>query len=81
MLIEKLDTSLHSIDQLRAFVAVPVLFDIPLILTAADARRRWRQAALTAVSVVVGLALVISGSRYLASDNDGLVRLTASARE
>jgi polysaccharide biosynthesis transport protein len=81
MLIEKLDTSLHSIDQLRAVVAVPVLFNIPLILTAADARRRWRQAALMAVSVIVGLALVISGSRYLASDNDRLVRLTASARE
>ncbi len=81
LLLEKLDTSLHGIDQLRALVSGPMLFNIPLILTAADTRRRWRQAALTAVSVIVGLVLLISGSRYVARDNDSLVRLTASAHE
>jgi polysaccharide chain length determinant protein (PEP-CTERM system associated) len=80
LLIEKLDTAFHSIDDLRAFATVPPLFSIPRILTAAEARRRWRRAALTAVSVVIGLVLVISGSRYLASDNEQLVRLTAGRR-
>ena len=80
LLVEKLDTAFHNIDDLRAFVAVPTLFSIPRILTTAEARRRWRRAALTAVSVVIGLALVITGSRYLASDNEQLVRLTASTR-
>ena len=80
LLIEKLDTAFHSIDDLRAFVTVPTLFSIPRILTAADARRKWRRVALTAVSVVIGLALVISGSRYIASDNEQLVRLTAGRR-
>jgi hypothetical protein len=59
---------------------VPALFSIPRILTAADTRRKWRRFALTAVSVVIGLALVISGSHYLASDNEQLVRLTAGRR-
>ena len=46
----------------------------------ADARRKWRRVALTTVSIVIGVALVVSGSRYLASDNEQLVRLTAGAR-
>jgi uncharacterized protein involved in exopolysaccharide biosynthesis len=78
--IEKIDTAFHSINDLRAFVAVPTLFSIPLILTAADRRRRWRKVALTVVSIVVGLGLIVSGSRHYARDNEALVRLTAGAR-
>ena len=78
--VEKLDTAFHNVDDLRAFVTVPTLFSIPRILTTAETRRKWRRAALTAVSVAIGLALVISGSRYLASDNESLVRLTAGTR-
>jgi len=77
---EKLDTAFHNVDDLRAFVTVPTLFSIPRILTTVETRRKWRRAALTAVSVAIGLALVISGSRYLASDNESLVRLTAGTR-
>jgi hypothetical protein len=36
--------------------------------------------ALAAASVVLGLALVITGSRYLAHNNEQLVRLTADSR-
>jgi polysaccharide biosynthesis transport protein len=80
LLLEKLDTAFHDIDDLRAFVTVPTLFSIPRILTTVDARRRWRRVALTAISVVIGLALLITGSRYVASDNEQLVRLTAGTR-
>jgi polysaccharide chain length determinant protein (PEP-CTERM system associated) len=80
LLVEKLDTAFHSIDELRAFITVPTLFSIPLILTTAHTRRKWRLAALTAVSVVIGMVLVISGSRYLARDNEQLVRITLGAR-
>ena len=80
VLVEKLDTAFHSLDDLRASVTAPALFSIPLILTAADARRTWRRVALTAVSIVIGLGLVIEGSRYLATNNEQLVRLTASGR-
>jgi hypothetical protein len=80
LLLEKIDTAFHSIDDLRASVAVPTLFSIPLILTAGESRRRWRRVALTVVSIVLGLALIVSGARRLARDNETLVRLTAGAR-
>ena len=73
-------TERYSLDDLRASVSVPTLFSIPRILTASDTRRRWRNVALTTVSIVIGLALVIQASRYVASNNEQLVRLTASGR-
>src|SRR5205085_1667792 len=77
---EKLDTAFHSVDDLRAFVTVPALFSIPFIPTVADARRKRRRIALATVSAVVALALLITGSRRLASNNEQLVRLTGSGR-
>ena len=74
---EKLDTSLHGIDDLRSFVRVPTLFSIPFIPTAADTRRHWRRIALTVVSAVVGLSLIVVGVRYVASGNEQIVRLVA----
>jgi uncharacterized protein involved in exopolysaccharide biosynthesis len=78
--LEKIDTAFHNIDDLRGFVTVPSLFSIPLILTPEDTRRRRRQVALIAVSIAIGLTLVVSGSHYFARDNERLVRLTAGAR-
>jgi uncharacterized protein involved in exopolysaccharide biosynthesis len=80
LLTEKLDTAFHSIEDLRAHVTVPALFNIPRIITTKDARRRWRRGVLTAVCVGIGLALVISGSRYVAKDNERLVQLTSGTR-
>jgi succinoglycan biosynthesis transport protein ExoP len=79
LLVEKLDTAFHNIDDLRAFAGGPALFSIPVILTRADARRQWRRVALVAVSIVV-VALIAAGSRYLATENEQLVRLTSSGR-
>lgn len=72
---EKVDTSFHSIDDLRASISIPTLFSIPLILTTAERRRRRRRIALTAVSIVMGLALIVAGSRHLASGNEQIARL------
>ena len=77
LLSERLDTTFHSIEDLRAFVSVPTLFNIPLIATAAERRRRWRRLTLTTVSMVVGLIIIIAGPRALARDNEQIVRLTA----
>ena len=72
---ERLDTTLHSVDDLRRFVAVPVLVRIPPIATRGDtSRRRWRR-ALTTVSVAVCLALLVAGVRYVAQGNEAIVRL------
>jgi polysaccharide chain length determinant protein (PEP-CTERM system associated) len=72
---ERLDHALHSVDDLRRFAVVPVFVSIPAIVTRADtSRRRW-QRALTTVSVMVCLALVVAGVRYVAQGNETIVRL------
>ena len=74
---EKLDTTFHSVDDLRAFTTMPVLATIPLIPTAAGARRQRLRFALMTVAVSVGLVLIVAGSYYVASGNEQIVRLTA----
>jgi polysaccharide chain length determinant protein (PEP-CTERM system associated) len=72
---EKFDTSFHSIDDLRGYINIPTLFSIPLIQTTTARRKRRRRSALVAASVAVGLALIVVGSRYLASGNEQIARL------
>lgn len=74
---EKLDTTFHSVDDLRAFANVPTLATIRLILTPSDIRRqRWRT-ALLAAALVAGIGLVAAGTYFVADGNEQLVRLTA----
>ena len=74
VLTEQLDTSFHTLDDLRAFSQVPVLVSIPRIVTAADARRkRWRF-WLAAVSAMLALALIVGASYFVAHGNENLVR-------
>jgi protein tyrosine kinase modulator len=74
---EKLDTTFHTVDDLQAFANVPMLARISLIPTAAGARHQRLRFALMAAAVVVGLALIVAGSRYVAAENEQIVRLTA----
>lgn len=74
---DRLDTALHSVDELRRFAAVPVLVSIPRIATRDDTRRRRWQQTVTAVSVMVGLALLVVGVRHVAQENEIIVRLMA----
>jgi polysaccharide chain length determinant protein (PEP-CTERM system associated) len=80
MIADKLDTTFHGVDDLRAFVNVPVLLSIPMIETASATRRRRQRMALAAISVVVGLTLIVAGSHYVADGNDTIVRLLAGGR-
>ena len=72
---EKLDTAFHSIDDLRAFVSVPTLGRVPLIASRAQTRRNRRRAALVAVSALLGVMLIVAGSRYVARGNEQIVKL------
>ena len=69
---EQLDTSFHSVDEVRRFTHVPILASIPSIEMPAS-RRLPRALGVTAC-VIGGLTLVAAFSAYVASGNEQLVR-------
>jgi ribosomal protein S18 acetylase RimI-like enzyme len=73
--LERFDTTFHDVDDLRAFIDVPMLATIRQVATKSDARRRRFQRALVAASVVVTLALIVAGAYYVAAGNEQLVRM------
>ena len=75
MLRERLDTSFHTVDDLRAFSRVPVIAGIPPLVTERDLRqRRWRLGLVT-VSLVVGIGIATGGSYLFAHNSEQLTRL------
>jgi polysaccharide chain length determinant protein (PEP-CTERM system associated) len=74
---EKINSTFHSIDDLRAFVTTPTVARVPLILTAAQVRRQRVRAVLTTLSAVVALLLIVAGSHYFASGNEQIVQMMA----
>lgn len=73
MLAEQLDTSFHTVDDLRAFSKVPVLVCIPRIVTRRDRRRRRWWFGLVAVLAMVGVVLIVVASYFIAHGNEQLV--------
>jgi protein tyrosine kinase modulator len=75
---EKIDTSFHTVDDLRVFsAAVPVLVSIPWITTRAHRQRgRWRMRVATSVAFV-GLVVIFGVSYLVAHGNERLVALLA----
>jgi polysaccharide chain length determinant protein (PEP-CTERM system associated) len=77
---EKLDTTFHSVEEVRAYVGLPTLASVPLIASRALTWRKRRRAAVLGVSVAVGLTLILAGSRHLATGNEQLVRMMERSR-
>lgn len=75
LLAERLDTSFHTLGDLRAFTKVPVLASVPRILRSTDRIRRVRRRTLATVSLAVGLALVVAVSFHFANGNYQLVQM------
>ena len=74
---EQLDTSFHTVEDLRAFSPLPVLVSLPRIVTKADTRRRrWRFVWAT-VATVLSLALIVSASYLVLQKKAELVGLLA----
>lgn len=76
-LVERLDTSFHSVDELRAFTRVPVLASIPRIVTRGDTWRRRLRTGVGAVLAGVGLILVVQVSHDLGHVGEQLVWMLA----
>jgi uncharacterized protein involved in exopolysaccharide biosynthesis len=74
LLREILDPSFHRVDDLKAFVKVPVLVSIPRLMTEADQWRQRRRQYLGMVALAVSLIVLVGVSYWIASGNESLVR-------
>jgi succinoglycan biosynthesis transport protein ExoP len=77
---EQINAAFHSVDELRNLSTVPVLLSIPLIVTPDDTERRQRRMRLAAMSVAVGLLVIIGASFFIAHGNEQLVALVTRGR-
>ena len=76
-LAEILDTSFHSVKELREFSIVPVLVSIPRILTETDRKRRQRRFRLAAAGAMLGLVVLAGASYFIGHGNEQLVQMLA----
>jgi hypothetical protein len=75
LIAEHVDTSFHTVDDLRAFSPFPVLVSIPRIVTEGDlSRGRWRM-RLAASAALVSLVMIIGLAYVVAHGNEQLVLL------
>jgi polysaccharide biosynthesis transport protein len=71
--LEQIDTSFHSVDDLRQFTNLPVLAAIPRLQPAGVPQ--WTRIAVITASMLAGVVLVGTLSAHVARDNEPLVRL------
>lgn len=76
---EQVDSSFHSVDDLKAFTAVPIMATIPRIMTRRDVWRRRGRVFLQAVGVLAVLVLVAGVTYHFAYNSEPIVRLLAKA--
>ena len=74
---EKLDTSFHTVDDLREYTTVPVIATIPRI--GSGPRHGYLRLALGTVSAVAIVVAAASLSAYVANGNEQLVRMLQRA--
>ena len=76
VVVEKLDSSFHAPDDVRAFIKTPILATIPRVFTAAATRRRRFRRVLATSAAIIVLTLLAAGSWYVAAGNEMITRLT-----
>lgn len=72
---EQLDSSFHSIDELKSFTNVPVVAGIPRIVTLGDLVRGWVRVGASVTATVALVSVLVLGGWLFASDNTALVSL------
>src|SRR2546427_8271169 len=75
VLAEQLDTSFHTVDELRRLSRFPVLVSIPKIVAQADVDRRRLRFRLAALAATAGLVALVGTSYFVAHGNEQLVWL------
>ncbi len=75
LVAERLDTSFHSLDDLRAFTRVPVLASVPKIVSSRDRARRRRRSRWAVVLLVLLVGATGAGTYAMVHDNESLVRM------
>jgi protein tyrosine kinase modulator len=76
---EHLDTSFHSVEDLRRHARAPVLVSIPRVETEAAQHAHRRRVGLAALAATACAVLIVAGSYALASGNAVLAALMRSA--
>jgi hypothetical protein len=64
VIVERMDTSFHTLDDLRSFTALPVLASVPRLVTSTERRREMRGTRRFVAMVLLIVALVFIGSAY-----------------
>jgi polysaccharide chain length determinant protein (PEP-CTERM system associated) len=72
-LAEKLDSSFHTLDDLRAFTRVPVLVNIPNIITPGGLALRRRRFRLAAALILLSLPILYGAAHFYGRGNEVLV--------
>jgi polysaccharide chain length determinant protein (PEP-CTERM system associated) len=77
LLAERLDSSFHTLDEIRSLAQVRVLVSVPNIVTAKDAASGRRRACVAVALAVFALASSIGGTYVIAHENEQLVWMLA----
>jgi polysaccharide chain length determinant protein (PEP-CTERM system associated) len=75
VLLEQIDSSFNTIEDLRSSVSLPVLASIPPIVTEKDRRRNRIKFCFAVLSSIAGLVLVGRVAYFIAAGNYGLTSL------
>jgi uncharacterized protein involved in exopolysaccharide biosynthesis len=74
---EYIDSSFHTVDDLRRFSTVPILTVIPRIVTDGDVRQRRVRLRLGMLGTVLSVMLSVAAAYFIAHDNWALLSLVS----
>ncbi len=75
VIAEQLDSSFHSIDELKSFTGVPVVAGIPRIITLGDLVRGWVRVGASVTGAVALVSVLVVGGYLYGTDNTALVSM------
>lgn len=77
VLAEQLDSSFHTMDELKEYTNVPVIAGIPKIIMLGDVARGWGRVGISAAGLVVLVSVLAAAGYLVGAGNTDLVMLMA----